>query len=85
MSFLDELTDLVNVLAFTLICTVIDKLSLNRRYTLPENPYHIALGFGLERIYRFLESKGQTDKITKSPDINTEALCRPRILSPVAI
>ncbi|MCF8081803.1 MAG: DUF3800 domain-containing protein [Deltaproteobacteria bacterium] len=63
-AFLNELTEMVKHAPFTLITTVIKKDLLMARYVKPENPYHIALGFGLERAYRFLQSDGQTDKIT---------------------
>ncbi len=39
--------------------TVIDKKLLNRRYLKAENPYHIALRFCLERLYKFLNKYNQ--------------------------
>ena len=62
--FINNLTELVDAMPFTLICSVIDKYSLKNRYTLPDNPYHIALAFGLERIFRFLRAKNQDKKTT---------------------
>lgn len=62
--FINELTDIVAAAPFSLVCTVIDKTALLRRYARPENPYHIALGFGLERIYRLLQGLGQDDHTT---------------------
>jgi hypothetical protein len=44
--FLDELTQIVADMPFTLICSVIRKAALKQRYSNPENPYHVALGFG---------------------------------------
>ena len=55
--FLDELTDLVAATPFTLVCTVIRKVLLKTRYAKPENPYHMALGFGLERVSYYLKSQ----------------------------
>nr|VFK11487.1 MAG: Protein of unknown function (DUF3800) [Candidatus Kentron sp. LPFa]VFK27649.1 MAG: Protein of unknown function (DUF3800) [Candidatus Kentron sp. LPFa] len=63
-AFLGELSDIVAGAPFTLICTVIDKLALKWRYAYPDNPYHIALGYGLERVYRFLQSNEQDDGLT---------------------
>ncbi len=63
-NFLNELTGIVSELPFTAFCTVIDKGKLKLRYSQPENPYHIALGFGLERVYRFLQECGQEERTT---------------------
>lgn len=57
-AFLDELTRIVAEAPFTLICSVIRKEALKRRYTNPGNPYHIALGFGLERVQSCLRDHG---------------------------
>ncbi|KAK2701806.1 hypothetical protein QYM36_019561 [Artemia franciscana] len=61
-SFLRELTQVVADTNFTLICSVIHKELYRRKYTSPENPYHVALGFGLERVFYFLRSQGEADK-----------------------
>ena len=57
-AFLGELSDILTDAPFTLICMVIDKLSLKQRYGHPKNPYHIALRHGLERVYSHLKSMG---------------------------
>jgi len=49
---------------FTLICSVIHKNLHRRRYANPGNPYHIALGFGLERVFYFLRSQGMAEHQT---------------------
>lgn len=64
MPFMADLTQVINDAPFKLIATVIRKQELTHKYTNPGNPYHIALGFGLERIYRFLESKGEHENVT---------------------
>lgn len=56
--FLNELTSIVAVMPFTLICSVIRKDHLRARYVAPDNPYHIALGFGLERVFYCLRDRG---------------------------
>lgn len=57
-AFLDELTTIVAATPFTLICSVIRKDYLRAKYVDPDNPYHIALGFGLERVFYYLRDKG---------------------------
>jgi hypothetical protein len=59
-AFLDELTTIIEATPFTLICSVIRKEQLRAKYVEPDNPYHIALGFGLERVFFFLRGKGAT-------------------------
>jgi len=61
--FMDELTGIVRAAPFTIIATVIKKDELNKRYVRPDNPYNIAMAFGLERTFLFLQGKGQNDKI----------------------
>ncbi len=63
-AFLDELSDILSDAPFTLICTVIDKSQLKQRYRNPENPYHIALGYGLERVHLHLKRMGQGESLT---------------------
>lgn len=57
-AFIDELTAIVTATPFTLICSVIRKDHLRAKYVAPDNPYHIALGFGLERVFYYLRDKG---------------------------
>ena len=63
-AFIGELTQLIDSTSFTIIASVIDKNKLASQYIRPENPYEISLGFGLERVYRYLADVGQPDKIT---------------------
>ncbi|MBV8543727.1 MAG: DUF3800 domain-containing protein [Acidobacteria bacterium] len=49
-AFLAELTALIEAVPMTIIASVIRKDLLVGRYTYPNNPYQIALGFGLERV-----------------------------------
>jgi hypothetical protein len=46
-----------NAHGFDLIASAIDKWRLKDQYDDPENPYHLALAFGLERIYYHLCNK----------------------------
>ena len=63
-AFISDLTQIVADMPFTLICSVILKEPYRQRYTNPENPYHVALGFGLERVCYYLRSKGEAATTT---------------------
>ena len=63
-AFIIELTQLIDGTSFTIIASVIDKSKLASQYIRPENPYEISLGFGLERVCRYLADIGQSDRIT---------------------
>ena len=57
-AFMSDLADIVSATSFTLVCSVIRKSELRSRYAEPDNPYHIALGFGLERVFYYLRAQG---------------------------
>jgi len=57
MAFLNELTEIVQQTPVTLISTVIKKEAYRQGYSTPENPYHIALRYGLERIFYYLSEQ----------------------------
>lgn len=63
-AFLDELTGLIDSFEMTVIASVVRKDRLIDRYHFPENPYEIALGFGLERTYRWLAAHAAVDAPT---------------------
>ncbi len=50
-NFLNELTTIIEQATFTLVSTVIKKIPYRQRYHDPVNPYHVALGYGLERVF----------------------------------
>lgn len=62
--FMDELGGIIQSVNFVLITSVIEKYRLEQKYGAHKHPYNLALGFGLERIYRFLEEKGQENLLT---------------------
>jgi hypothetical protein len=64
VEFLNELSSIIDEANFVLTTVVIEKARLQQRYREPENPYHLALGFGLERVYRFLKEKNQHAQTT---------------------
>lgn len=63
-AFIEELTEIIKSSPFALICVVIDKTKLRRNYRFPANPYHIALEYGLERVFAFLAKKRQDRRLT---------------------
>ncbi|PPB74326.1 DUF3800 domain-containing protein [Campylobacter hyointestinalis] len=63
-AFIFELTKIIEEEEFTIISTVINKQKLINKYNRPKNPYNIALKFCLERLYHFLKSKNEVERIT---------------------
>lgn len=63
-NFLNDLTQIIEKNSFILIACVIHKENLKNRYTQPQDPYHLAMQFGLERVYNFLRERKQAQKIT---------------------
>lgn len=63
-AFISELTEMVAQTPFTLIGSVIKKEAYRRRYAAPDNPYHVALKFGLERLGFFLRRQGDANRLT---------------------
>lgn len=62
--FMAELTAILEACPTTVIACVIDKLRLARRYAEPDNPYHIAMQFCMERTHRFLLENQQAGRTT---------------------
>jgi hypothetical protein len=58
-AFLEELGTLIDATAMVVIASAIRKDQLVDRYSRPNNPYVIALEFGLERVARWLERRQQ--------------------------
>lgn len=83
-AFMADLTAMVEATPFTMVCCIIRKDHLKHRYADPGNPYHLALGFGLERVFYFLRSKGAVngkthvivEKRGKREDAELELECR---------
>jgi len=56
--FMADLDALVTGADFTLVASVINKVEHLARYAEPRNPYHVAMGFGLERVFLELQGRG---------------------------
>jgi hypothetical protein len=54
-SFMGDVSQFVEQAPFLVIAAVIDKSRLKAQYTVPKNPYHLALGFCLERLQYHLD------------------------------
>jgi len=63
-SFIEDLTRIVESSPFTVVSSVIRKAELEQRYAFPDNPYHLALTFCLERVFRLLSSLGVAERVT---------------------
>jgi len=62
--FMQELTEIMERQPFEVIACVIDKERLRRKYAYPSNPYHLAMGFCIERLYCLLEREGALGGLT---------------------
>ena len=60
--FMSEIESLVQNTSMKIIASVIQKDKLNKKYSLPDNPYELAMRFCLERLLRFLLSNKQAGK-----------------------
>ncbi|MGH7556865.1 MAG: DUF3800 domain-containing protein [Gemmatimonadota bacterium] len=57
--FMQDLDSLVRAAPVTLIASVIKKRNLQDTYIIPENPYNLAMEFGLERLAMHLRGLGE--------------------------
>lgn len=59
--FLDDLSRIIESAPMCLLACCIRKDKMQLKYKTPDHPYHLAMKFGLERIYRFLGSNPTRD------------------------
>lgn len=57
-AFFTDLNALMAGAEFTLVASAIRKLEHRARYAEPPHPYHVAMAFGLERVYLELKDRG---------------------------
>ncbi len=62
--FLEDLNTLIADASFTLLVTVIDKYRLKKEYPQETHVYHLAMELGLEKLYQFLDSHNQQNRLT---------------------
>jgi len=63
-SFMIALSDIIDQVDFTLFAVVIDKRRMISQYAHPKHPYHLAMEFGLEHLFRFLRVNGTEERLT---------------------
>ena len=63
-AFMNELSEIMVSVPFTIIAAAIDKNKFLTRHSEASNPYNIAMQFGLERLNKFLHGRGQKSKET---------------------
>ena len=63
-AFMSALSDIIDKADFTLFAIVIDKRRMISRYVHPGHPYHLAMEFGLERLFRFLRANRAEGRLT---------------------
>jgi hypothetical protein len=63
-AFLAALSGLIEAAPFTLVAVVIDKRRLSPVVPEAANPYHLALQFGLERVFGLLAGRGEGQRLT---------------------
>jgi hypothetical protein len=62
--FLEDLNILIADADFTLLVTVIDKHKLKKEQSNETHVYHLAMELGLEKLYLFLQSRNQQNRLT---------------------
>lgn len=62
--FLRDLANLIEAAPFTLVASCIMKNDFHGRRGDDDNPYHIAMEFGLERVFLALQERGQRGRLT---------------------
>lgn len=63
-AFLEKLNVLVSETEFTLIAAVIDKYKIKKQAAKDTHAYHLAMQFGLKKLYSLLQAHGQEDRLT---------------------
>jgi len=62
--FMAKLSTIMEEIDLTIVSVVIDKIQHKAKYNNPIHPYHLALMFGLERLYDFMLINGQDEHLT---------------------
>jgi hypothetical protein len=63
-AIINALSRVIEAAPVTLVAVVIDKRGLRLEDAGAANPYHLALQFGLERVFRLLAERGQAERLT---------------------
>lgn len=63
--FMERMNEVINSSRFGIVACVIDKERFRMRRGGSANPYHVALEFGLERVFLQLQQRGQSRRLTR--------------------
>jgi len=63
-AFLDAVSHYVEETPSQLVAAAIRKLDFTKQYAIPANPYELSLEFGLERLFRELQARGDAAALT---------------------
>ena len=63
--FMERMNDIISASRFGIVACVIDKEQFRTRRGNEVNPYHVALEFGLERIFLQLQQRGQARRTAR--------------------
>jgi hypothetical protein len=61
---MNDLNKIISSAELTIVAAAINKKKLANSYVIPENPYELALKFCMERAFRFLDERSQTERVT---------------------
>lgn len=61
--FYEDLNNFIQNSTFTVISIVIEKEHLTKKYSDPANPYNLAMQFGLERVFSYVQDHQEDEKI----------------------
>jgi hypothetical protein len=62
--FMGDLSAIIENSPFTLVASCIMKEEFSKKHGVDGNPYHVAMEFGLERVFMELQSRGQRGQLT---------------------
>lgn len=62
--FMSRLSLIMDETEMTVIAIVVDKQKHKARYANPSHPYHLAMQYGLERVFQFMQLQSQSNKLT---------------------
>ena len=65
-AFLEELTGVIDTTQMTIIAIVIKKNDYKSHYLIPNEPYSLAMRYGLERLYHFLKDQSGNQHLKKT-------------------
>lgn len=62
--FMHDLSRIIHQSSFKIVASIINKNRYKQHVRAHENPYHVALEYGLERVFEYLQALGQVGRLT---------------------